>query len=150
MATASKKAAPAKTSKKAATAEAAEDDLLSTKPKGKKAAAPAKTTKKPAAKAAAAEDDLLATKPKGKKAAAAAPAKKAPKPKAEKADDGTVGTRDDVRAVLLKTKKATSFADVATANNFNVRMVRRTARALRDEGLVEISREGTTGLVRKV
>jgi len=135
MATA-KKAAPAKTSKKPAKAAAAEDDdLLSTK--GKPAAKKAKA--KPA------DDDLLATKGKKPAAKKAAPAKA----KAEKADDGTVGTRDDVRAVLLKTKKATSFADIATANNFNVRMVRRTARALKADGLVEISREGTTGMVRK-
>lgn len=162
-------AKPAKPAKPAADAEAG-DDLLSTKPKGKAAAKPAaKAATKPAAKTAKAAkpaadaeagDDLLDTKPKGKakpaakgKAAAAdKPAKEkkpaAPRPKV--GEDGTVGTRDDVRAILLKTRKSTSFADIASTNNFNVRMVRRCARQLKAEGLVEITRDGTTGMVRKI
>jgi hypothetical protein len=130
MATA-KKAAPAKTSKKPKATEAApEDDLLAPKAKGK-------------AKAAAPEDDLLATK--GKKAA---PAKKAPAKKAAKAEDEA--SADDVRAVLLKTRKATSYTDIAEANGFNIRMVRRQARSLRDSGEVEITKEGTLGYVKVV
>jgi len=128
MATA-KKAAPAKTSKKtkAAPAEAAEDDLLATK----------KPAAKKAKKAAPAEDDLLSTKK-------AAPAKKAKK--AAPAEDEP--TAEDVRNVLLKTRKATSYTDIAEANGFNIRMVRRQARALRDTGEVEISKEGTLGFVK--
>lgn len=135
MATA-KKAAPAKTSKKAATP-AAEDDLLATKGSSKKAS-----------KAAAAADDLLATKSGGKKAKAPAPAAKKAK-KAAPAQEFD-GTAEEVRAVLMKTRKATSYTDIAQANNFNIRMVRRQSRALRDSGDVEISKEGTIGFVKAV
>jgi hypothetical protein len=122
MATA-KKAAPAKTTKKAAKAEPVEDDLLATKPKK------AKAKPEPV-------DDLLASK-KTKKAA---PAKKS------KAEDEA--SAEDVRTVLKKTRKATSYTDIANENGFNIRMVRRQARALRDAGEVEITKEATLGYVK--
>ena len=148
MATA-KKAAPAKTSKKPAkTAAAEDDDLLATKSKKGAKAKPAAKGK--AAKADAGDDDMLATKGSKKTAKATAARKaEAKKPRKAAEDDGTTGTRDDVRAVILKTKKATSVAEIAQANNFNVRMVRRTARAMRDEGTAVITKEGTAAFVRK-
>lgn len=138
------KSAPAKTTKKAATPAAADDDLLAPKVGKAKAAGKGKT-------AAPADDDLLApkggkSKPAAKSAkAAAAPAKKAAKPRAAK---DTVGTTEDVRAVLLKTRKLTSYADIASANNFDIRMVRRTARAARDAGEIELQKEGTIQYVK--
>lgn len=125
--------ATAKKASKKTTKPAAEDDLL---------AAPAKKAAAKKAGKKAAEDDLLAA-PKGKKATA--PAKKS-KAKAPEFD----GTAEEVRNVLLKTRKATSYTDIAGANNFNIRMVRRQARALRDNGDVEISKEGTIGYVKAV
>lgn len=133
MATA-KKATPAKASKKAATP-AVEDDLTAPKAKAKKAAPKVEDDlTAPKAKAKAKKDDLTAPKAK--------PAKKAKK------EAEFEGSADEVRAVLLKTKKATSYTDLAAANNFNIRMVRRQARGLRDSGEVEITKEGTTGYVR--
>ncbi len=90
----------------------------------------------PAAKKASAADvdDLLGGKSK-------APAKRAAK--------ATVGTVEDVKKVLLKVTKLTSYNDVAEANNFDIRMVRRTARALGDEGLIERVKEGTVVFVKK-
>ena len=140
MATA-KKAAPA--AKKAAKAE---DDLLAPKAKGKAAKAEDDLlAPKGKAKAKPAEDDLLA--PKGGKGKPKAEAK--PKPKAKKTPEFE-GSAEDVRAVLLKTRKATSYTDLADQHNFNIRMVRRQARALRDSGEVEITKEGTLGYVRAV
>lgn len=144
-------AKPAKASK--AKAEAGADDLLAAKPAkaGKAKAAPAKKAGKAKPAAAAAEaDDLLAAKPAKKAKAAPAADKPKPKSRANVADDGTTGTREEVKTVLLKTRKATTFAEIAEANNFNVRMVRRTARGLKAEGLVEIGRDGTSGTVVRI
>lgn len=123
-----------------------------------------KATKKPAKASAAEVDDVLAPAAKkagkakaddvlegkkggkapAKKAAAKAPAKKA-KAKAEGV------TTDDVRAVILKCKKLTSYADVAAAaGTEDMRQVRRTARAMRDAGEIEITKEGTVAFVKKV
>lgn len=119
MATAKKTPAPAKNSKAADV-----DDLLSSKASAKKT------------------DDVLEGKKGGKKAA---PAKKGGK----KSTKATVGTVEDIKAVLLKTKKLTSYQDIADANNFDIRAVRRTARALGDTGEIERVKEGTVVFVKK-
>jgi hypothetical protein len=128
MATA-KKASKAKETKKASKATGAEvDDVLEGKSK-----------KAPAKKAAA--DDLLDGKSgKGKKA----PAKKA---KAKEASEGSM--TQSVRDYVGKCRKLTSYADVAEATGADIRMVRRTARAMRDAGEIEIVKEGTVAFVKK-
>ena len=130
MATAKKTAAPAKNTKNAAEVDdllaGKDDDLLS----GKKA---------PAKKAAkAAEPAPAAKKAPAKKAKAAEPVERA---------ESRV---DEIKAVLGKTKKLTTYADIAEANGFDIRAVRRTARAMRDEGTVELVKEGTVVFVKKV
>lgn len=120
----------------------------------KTAAAPAKNSKasdvddllgsKKGAKAAPA-DDVLEGKATAKGGKKAAPAKKAKKASSK----ATVGSVEDVKAVLLKTKKLTSYQDIAEANNFDIRMVRRTARALGDTGEIERVKEGTVVFVKK-
>lgn len=96
---------------------------------------PAKKAKK--AKPAAAAP---AKKAKGKAAAKAAPAKKAKKEAAEEKP----AADSPLRKALLKVKKAISYADFAEANDFNIRTVRRTARAMRDAGEIELSKDGQT------
>ena len=130
--------------------ETAADDLLEgKKTTAKKADAKAKSAKK-AAKADAG-DDLLegksskkASKGSDKKAA------KADKPKAKKAKAADGVTPEDVRAVVNKARKLTSYADVAAAaGTDDIRMVRRTCRAMRDAGEAEIVKEGTVAYVKK-
>lgn len=118
-----------KASKKAKPASASEvDEVLGSAP-----------AKKAAKKADKGGDDLL--EGKGKKA------KKAPAKKAKKSEG--VST-DDVRAAILKCKKLTSYADVAAAvGTEDMRQVRRTARAMRDNGEIEIVKEGTVCFVKK-
>jgi hypothetical protein len=99
--------------------------------------------------------DVLEGKSSKKAGKAAAPAKKAAaeKPAAKKAKPAakeTTGTPEDIRAVLLKTAKLTSYADVAEANGFDIRAVRRTARALCDSGEVERVKEGTVVFVKRI
>jgi DNA-binding transcriptional ArsR family regulator len=138
MATA-KKAAPAKASKKTAAAEAVDDilegktdDVLEGKAEkkakgGKAAAAPAK----------------------GKAAKAAAKAEKPAKAKKEKAEGGTRGANTEaVRAAVSKVRKSTSYADLAEAGGFDIRLVRRTARSMRDEGVIELEKEGTVVFIK--
>lgn len=104
------------------------------------------------------DDDLLSgKKPASKKAPAkaaeAAPAKKAPAKKAAKAAEPVERAEsrvDEIKAVLGKTKKLTTYADIAESNGFDIRAVRRTARAMRDEGTVELVKEGTVVFVKKV
>ncbi len=110
------------------------DDLLAgksapTKKAAKKAAEP---EKKPAAKKAKADDVL-----EGKK-----PAKKAAKPAEKKARAESVNS-DELRAKLLKCRKLTTFQQFADSHGYNLRTVRRTARAMRNEGLLENTKEGT-------
>lgn len=124
----------AKANKKAEPAETADevDALLSAKPKKAKpaveAAAPAKKAK---------------AKPE------AAPAKKAAKgktkPKAERAESRT----EEIAAALKKVKKATSYADIAEAGDFDIRSVRRTARRMRDAGEIGLEKEGTVVYVTR-
>lgn len=136
------KAAPAGKTKAAK----ADDDLLAPSTKAKAAAKPAK------AKAAAAEDDLLAPSGKAKvkaKAAAAEKPAKAAKPKGE-AKAPRSGGAEEIRAVLAKTKKLTSYNDIATTGGFDIRAVRRTARAMRDEGLIELTKDGTVAFVKAI
>lgn len=113
--------------------------------------------KAPAKKAKAADDELLSGKAddvlagKAKKTKVddvLAGKKKAPvkKKKAAPVEDGP--TAEDVRKVLLKTRKATSYSDIATENGFNLRMVRRQSRALAATGEVEITKEATLGYVK--
>lgn len=125
----------------------------------KKAAAKKTTAKKTTAKAPAGknksaadvddilgggEDDVLAGK--GKKGAA----KKASGKAAAKAPRAASGSTEKVRAILAKTKKPTSYSDIAEANDFNIRMVRRTARSMRDAGEIELMKEGTVVYVQPV
>ncbi len=118
-------------SKKTKAADAGEniDDLIGddtaapAAKKGKAAAAPA-----PAAK-------------KGKAAAAPAPAAKKGKAAAAEA---APAADTPLRKALLKVRKAISYAEFAEANDFNIRSVRRTARAMRDAGEIDLAREGQT------
>jgi DNA-binding transcriptional ArsR family regulator len=97
------------------------------------------TAEKPAKAKAKAPAKKAAAKPAAKKAAAKAPAKKA---KAA-ADEGEKPAADSpLHKALLKVRKAVSYADFAEANGFNIRSVRRTARALRDAGQIDLQREG--------
>lgn len=82
---------------------------------------------------AAAEPAPAAKKTKGKAAPAPEP-KKAAAPGADSA----------LRKALLKVKKSVSYADFAEANDFNIRTVRRAARAMRDAGEIDLTREGQT------
>lgn len=115
-----------KAAKKTTKADAAEvDDLLESK----------KATKKPAKNAA---DDVLEGKKTTKKAA-----KKATKKAAG-------ASTEEVRAAILKCRKLTSYADVAASlGSEDMRQVRRTARAMRDAGEIEIVKEGTVCFVKK-
>jgi hypothetical protein len=112
------------------------DDLLG----GDIAVAAEKPAKaKPAAKKAAAKP---AAKPAAKKAAAK-PAKAPAKKAKAAADEGEKPAADSaLHKALLKVRKAVSYADFAEVNGFNIRSVRRTARALRDSGQIDLQREG--------
>lgn len=107
--------------------------------------APAPAAKKAAAKKAAAAP-APATKKAGAKKAAAAPAPAAKKAaaKKEKAAAPAPAADSPLRKALLKVKKAVSYADFAEANDFNIRTVRRAARAMRDAGEIDLTREGQT------
>jgi hypothetical protein len=142
MATA-KKATPAKASKKTAAAEGVDDilggktdDVLEGKAEKKAKAGKAAAKAAPAAKG---------------KAAKAAPAKaeKPAKAKKEKAEGGSRGANTEaVRAAIAKVRKSTSYADLAEAGGFDIRLVRRTARAMRDEGAIELEKEGTVVFIK--
>lgn len=122
MATAKKADKASTKSKKADSAEV--DDLLESK----------KATKKPAKNAA---DDVL----EGKKA------KKTTKKTTKKASGVSA---EEVRTAILKCRKLTSYADVAASlGSEDMRQVRRTARAMRDAGEIEIVKEGTVCFVKK-
>lgn len=92
-------------------------------------------------------------KPNKGKAEKPAPAKKAPakksdKPKA-KAEPGSRGaTTEAVRAAIGKVRKQTSYAELSEAGGFDIRLVRRNARALRDEGAIELYKEGTVVYIK--
>jgi DNA-binding transcriptional ArsR family regulator len=101
-------------------------------------------------------DDVLEAAPakKAKKAkAAAAPAKKAKaakgeaKPKKAKAERAPRGPSQvpEIEKVLRSLKrKPVSYADLAQrAGGADIRAVRRTARKLRNEGILEFVKEGT-------
>lgn len=133
------------------------DDLLGEDKPAKKAAkaAPAKKTEaKPAKKAA--KEEAKPAKKAAKPEAKAAPAKKAAKPeakpakkaakKAEAADPSE--SNSAVVQALMKVKKATTYADFAEKNDFNIRSVRRSARALRDAGHIELERDGQTVYIK--
>ena len=105
--------------------------------------APAPAAKKATAKKAAAPAPA-AKKAATKKAAAPAPAAKKAATKKEKAAAPAPAADSPLRKALLKVKKAVSYADFAEANDFNIRSVRRAARAMRDAGEIELSREGQT------
>ena len=112
------------------------------------------------------EDDVLApaapkaakkAKPpaKGKKAVKEPANKKEPKAKPAKeakpkADDGEGRSAQTsaVRAMLSKVRKYTSYADLAESTGHNLRLIRRTSRAMREAGEVETTREGTAVFVR--
>lgn len=120
---------------------AGKDDVLAGKKKANKKAPPAKkAAAKKTGKKAEAEDEPA---PKGKKKAPAA-AKRA---KAEPAGD--IAPTEDVRAALLKCKKLTSYADVQEATGFNIRQIRRTARAMRDNEELTIEKDGTVAYVKR-
>ena len=57
-------------------------------------------------------------------------------------------TDTPISKALMKVRKAVSYADFADANEFNIRSVRRTARALRDAGHIDLVRDGQTVLIR--
>lgn len=124
------------------------DDLIGEAPKAEKKAkkAAAAPAKKAAAKAPAKVEKKAAAPAKGKAAPAkkaAAPAKKAKK--AEAADP--TESNSAITQALLKVKKAISYADFAEKNDFNIRSVRRTARALRDAGHIELTKDGQTVMI---
>ena len=129
------------------------DDILDGKTEdvleGKKPAAKAKG--KPAAKAAKGKE-AKAAKPaakKGKEAKAAAAAEKpAKKAKKEASGESRSAATEAVRTLLSKTRKLTTFADLAEQSGYNLRLIRRTARAMRADGTVEAVREGTVVFVR--
>lgn len=143
-----------KTSKKAtkATAEDEDDDLLAGKADKKVKKVPAKkaAAKKTAKKASADDvDEILegkgaAAKGNGKAKPGKAKARKAPGPRAE-----DIADTDDVKKALLKYKKPTSYGDIQAATGFNIRQIRRTARAMRDNGELELTKEGTQVLVAR-
>ena len=123
------------------------DDILDGKTEdvleGKKPAAKAKG--KPAAKAAKGKEAKAAKKGKEAKAAAEKPAKKAKK---EASGESRSAATEAVRTLLSKTRKLTTFADLAEQSGYNLRLIRRTARAMRADGTVEAVREGTVVFVR--
>lgn len=136
------------------------DDLLGDdKPAAKKAAKPAakKAEAKPAAKPAK-KAEAKAEKAPAKKAAkpeAKPAAKKAAKPEAKPAKKAKKAEAADpsesnsaVIQALLKVKKATTYADFAEKNDFNIRSVRRAARQLRDAGQLELERDGQIVTIR--
>lgn len=114
------------------------DAMLEGNGNGEEAAAPAKKTKKATPAVPAVPPKKGGTK-KATPAVPAVPAKKA-KAKAEPAEKPAADSA--LRKALLKVKKAISYGDFAEANGFNIRSVRRTARAMRDNGEIELSREG--------
>ena len=119
-------------SKKAKAAPAEDiDDMIDDAP------APAKKAAKKAAAPAPAAKKAAATK----KAAAPA-AKKTTKKDAAPAPTRMPAADSPVRKALLKVKKAISYADFAEANDFPLRTVRRTARALRNAGELCLTRDG--------
>ena len=135
------------------------DDLLGDdKPAAKKAAKPAKKAEaKPAAKPAKkaeAKAEKAPTKKTAKPEAkpAAKPAKKAEAKLAKKAKKAEAADPSEsnsaVIQALLKVKKATTYADFAEKNDFNIRSVRRAARQLRDAGQLELERDGQIVTIR--
>lgn len=107
--------------------------------------APAPAAKKTRAKKAEAAPAPAAKKATAaKKAAAPAPAAKKATAKKEKVAVPAPGADSPLRKALLKVKKAVSYADFAEANDFNIRTVRRAARAMRDAGEIELTRDGQT------
>jgi hypothetical protein len=142
-----------KATKKASKPAAEEDDDLLAGKGDKKGAKAKKGTK---AKASAEDvDDILEGK-KGSKAAAkgngkAKPAAKKPaggkRKQSARAED--IADTDEVRKALLKYKRATSYADIQTATGFNIRQIRRTARSMRDNGELTLTKDGTTVLVAR-
>lgn len=113
-------------------------------------APPAKKTKPAAKKAEVAAAPAPAKKAAAKKAeVAAAPAKKAAKvatEKKEKAENGAAAT-----AILkLKSKKPVPYSEIAEKTGLDIRSIRRASRALRDEGKVELVKEGTKVSVKIV
>lgn len=124
----------------------------------------AKANKKEAPAETAAEVDALLGSTKSKKAKsakeAAAPAKKAKSAKEAPAKKAAKGKKeepkrtraesqaDEIAAALLKVKKATSYADIAEKNDFDIRAVRRKARTMRDAGEIELVKEGTVVYVQ--
>lgn len=113
--------------------EGKEDDVL----------APAKKAKGKAKPAAKGKAKGKAEKPAAK---AEKPAKKAA---AKKESSGERSAQTEaVRAFLTKVRKFTSFADLAEASGYGLRLVRRTARSMRENGELETTREGTTVFVK--
>ena len=112
-------------------------------------AAPAKKSKKVEADAAPAK--------KSKKAVAEDTGKSAKKgksaAKAERAPRGE-SRAEEIRTAIRKTKKPTSYADICAkggeGNEFDIRSVRRTARAMRDAGEAELTKEGRDVFVKGV
>lgn len=131
--------------KKAKAKDEAVDDLLETKSK--------KSTKKePAAKKAKSKAKEEEPAKKAKPSKANGKSKKAadaePRSRGRGADRPLVAA-EDVKKALLKVKKPISYADFADANEFNLRQVRRTARRLRDAGEIDITHNGTEGMVAR-
>jgi hypothetical protein len=124
---------------KAAVAENDVDAMLEGNGGEAEAAAPAKKTKKATPATPAVPPKKGGTK-KATPAVPATPAKKA-KAKAAPAEDKPAAD-SALRKALLKVKKAVSYGDFAEANDFNIRSVRRTARAMRDAGEIDLVREG--------
>lgn len=125
-------------------------ELANEKPKKSKKAAAEEAAPPKKSKKAAAEDAAPAKKTK-KAAEDAAPAKKAKKAAAERAPRGESRT-EEVRKVISKVKKPTSYADIAAKGDpeFDIRSVRRTARAMRDAGEAELTKEGRDVFVKGV
>lgn len=127
-----KKSAPAKSSKKATKSANAVDDILDGK-----------------------SDDILEGKAAPAKKSKAAPAKKASgktaKAAAVKKEKGETSARyaniEAARSVISKIRKSTSYADVA-GDSLDIRLIRRTARVMRDEGLIDLEKEGTVVFIK--
>lgn len=87
-------------------------------------------------------------KPAKKAPAKKAPAKKSDKPKAKPEPGSRGATTEAVRAAIGKVRKQTSYAELSEAGGFDIRLVRRNARALRDEGAIELYKEGTVVYIK--
>ena len=119
------------------------DEETTAAPKAKKAKASKKAT--PAKKATTAKAAAPAKK-------ASAPAKKATAKKvaaAKKESTPRVALENSpIRKALLKVRRPVSYADFSTANDFNIRTVRRMARDMCAAGELDRVRDGQAVMIR--